>query len=1578
MNIDTLRAELERLFELDELLRLTSDILELDPTHIGSTTTLASFAHALVDYCAREHTLLALSDVVAVCKPDASPELSTPAMDGASLLPELHPGDLWEGFVIVRKLGSGPWGTSYLATQGGSEVRLKVVPDGAIQGRAALPRFLTYCRLLARQSGPGIPAQLAAHKSPEYLRVQHVYRAGETLAARLARTGPEHFADLRGILEALLGSLSSLHRARLPHGNLQLGNVLVLTSKPTQLELLLLDAGFDRLRSHTALALGSAQGFGAGLAPEQIRGRAADARSDVYAFGVLCYELLAGVSPFAAVAPVDRAIAHLTEEPLPPSRVARHTFIDAELDAFVLGLLAKDPSHRPPHAMAVLEEFSRLQGGRVRLPGDDPQETLRVLLDQVRSAEKGPQRAHLLAQIARAYELGLGNKAQALLSLAEAFCEAPQHAQYADEIERIAGTDEDAFARVLRTCAQAVLPQAVDASAESALLLRMGRWYEHKLSRPELALPCYEGVLAKSPESDAALEGAARIQRKLQNWTKLVELLLARAEHAKTPARARDLRAEAAEVMGTCLHDADRARELYEQIVFEDPTHHAGEALGSIYQTSADHAGYERLLDLRARSARGKERVSLLLRLAEHRAGPLANGAAALATFEAILRENPRDVVALQGLERLLADGGRRGELAQNLEMQLETSATPRQRIELLRRLSQLYSDEYLDRDRAAAALEEIVATDPTDTSAWLSLAEISEQHLGRPEQAIAAYQHVVELVPGHTAALSALARLHDLSGNADAAMQAYELAVEADPRNATLYRALRRLYVENGDARAALQVLECEIELADGDRAKSKLLGQLATLAYDIEDGERATRAAERAHTHDPTNLDARLTLAELAFDAERYAEASSHYEPVIERIQSLEADMATRVVGRYIEALYRTQHTDQALAAQELLTAIAPDDPAAWLWVSDSAFQHAPLAIAAELYAGVLADFSSRLSNAERALCLYRYGETLRQMGQFETAIEALEAAADLEPADPLPLGALAHAHAAREAWEDVMKVKTRLLDFADDSTRLELLLDIGELARDKLDDRALAVKSFALALEEQPEDRRLLTRLMQLYSEDKDWTRLVDVVLRLAKFVEEPGHRTKYLHTAAIVTSRQLGDTERAIDLYEQVLELDPAHDKANRELTLLELGRGNYASVETLIERRLERARENGDVALEVAALDELAELYENHLGAPERAIEVYEAARTLDPHDQRREELLAALYAQTAEEHLDEALSAHMRLLRGDPYRADYYRKLRAIYTAGKMPDAAFCACQALCVLDAASPEEERFFGRFRAETPAFSAVGLGEEEWTHAVVHPHASLPLTRVLAALEPAILALDPRSPAAPGYDSDDGEAKGAPLLRRALDLSAAVLGIEAPPVFRDADPAKGLSFLHGEPPAVVLGAAAINADIPAQAAAFIAARHVSYFQHGMYLRQRVASLLELRRWLYAALKLGETTLPVPPDLVNALDDASLVIARHLSTEQRSQLEEAVAELMESGVDLDLKRWIQGVDLTADRAGLLVADDLETAFEIIRASDEHSSAVPIDERLSELLLYAVSEPYFALRKRLGIAIGT
>ena len=64
--------------------------------------------------------------------------------------------------------------------------------------------------------------------------------------------------------------------------------------------------------------------------------------------------------------------------------------------------------------------------------------------------------------------------------------------------------------------------------------------------------------------------------------------------------------------------------------------------------------------------------------------------------------------------------------------------------------------------------------------------------------------------------------------------------------------------------------------------------------------------------------------------------------------------------------------------------------------------------------------------------------------------------------------------------------------------------------------------------------------------------------------------------------------------------------------------------------------------------------------------------------------------------------------------------------------------------------------------------------------------------------------------------------------------------------------------------------------------------------------------------------------------------------------------------------------------MDLTADRAGFLLANDLELAFEIVRASEDGGTTVPTKERVKELLLWAVSEEYFTLRRRLGIAIDT
>ena len=82
-------------------------------------------------------------------------------------------------------------------------------------------------------------------------------------------------------------------------------------------------------------------------------------------------------------------------------------------------------------------------------------------------------------------------------------------------------------------------------------------------------------------------------------------------------------------------------------------------------------------------------------------------------------------------------------------------------------------------------------------------------------------------------------------------------------------------------------------------------------------------------------------------------------------------------------------------------------------------------------------------------------------------------------------------------------------------------------------------------------------------------------------------------------------------------------------------------------------------------------------------------------------------------------------------------------------------------------------------------------------------------------------------------------------------------------------------------------------------------------------------------------------------------------------------------VNRLLSAAPELDLKKWTAAVDLTADRVGFVLANDLEIATALVRASPDEASAVAQKDRLKELTLFSVSESYFALRHKLGIAIG-
>src|SRR5690606_38499900 len=265
------------------------------------------------------------------------------------------------------------------------------------------------------------------------------------------------------------------------------------------------------------------------------------------------------------------------------------------------------------------------------------------------------ERARALVEIGRLYARELQDPEQALVAFTQALCESPEAAP-SEDIERLAADRQARWWEVLGQVAEAAGAEGLAFEHKRALLGQLGRWYLEKVSRPDLALAAYQAIVADEPSNLDALEGLCRIYRKAQQWPELVTALLRRADATPTPARARDARAEAAEVLEFHLNEPARARDLYQQVLPDDPGHsRAGDALVRGYERAGDFAALAALLEQRADARSGEERLALMTRIAEVYEDRLDDASEAIRRYRAVLDLDAEQLDALRGLDRLYA-----------------------------------------------------------------------------------------------------------------------------------------------------------------------------------------------------------------------------------------------------------------------------------------------------------------------------------------------------------------------------------------------------------------------------------------------------------------------------------------------------------------------------------------------------------------------------------------------------------------------------------------------------------------------------------------------------------------------------------------------------------------------------------------------------------------------------------------------------------------------------------------------------------------------------------------------------------
>jgi streptogramin lyase len=259
---------------------------------------------------------------------------------------ELPAGTVFAGHRIEAVVGRGGMGVVYRATQLDLDrtVALKVVAPELLDEERARERFLQESRLAAAIDHPHvIPLYYAGEdRGIPYLAMRFVAGDdGRTLVRREGALEPQRAAR---IVAQVAGALDAAHAAGLVHRDVKPANVLLGPNDHAYLS----DFGLSRrVRSISGVtATGQWVGTLDYVAPEQIRGGAVDARTDVYALGCVLYFLLTGAIPFPREGDEARLWAHLTEPPPVPSE---HGAPPA-FDPVVRRALAKSPDDRYPSA----------------------------------------------------------------------------------------------------------------------------------------------------------------------------------------------------------------------------------------------------------------------------------------------------------------------------------------------------------------------------------------------------------------------------------------------------------------------------------------------------------------------------------------------------------------------------------------------------------------------------------------------------------------------------------------------------------------------------------------------------------------------------------------------------------------------------------------------------------------------------------------------------------------------------------------------------------------------------------------------------------------------------------------------------------------------------------------------------------------------------------------------------------------------------------------------------------------------------------------------------------------------------
>jgi tetratricopeptide (TPR) repeat protein len=1137
----------------------------------------------------------------------------------------------------------------------------------------------------------------------------------------------------------------------------------------------------------------------------------------------------------------------------------------------------------------------------------------------------------------------------------------------------------------MRDTLDQALNVAVANDDRKVILVDLGQLLEKHMQERDQAVSFFRRALEIDPYYMPSLEALERIYDETDEHEELAGILNRKVKALREPEEVAGAQQRLGELYETKLENWEKAGDMYRAVVGYNPgSLPALRGLQRVYELTQNWGDLVEVLERQLNVVETERaRVDVLMKLAQIQEEQFLKADVAAQKLERVLELDPSVVPAYEALERCYRRLKQWSEFIATCERHVSEVSDVATKADLHEQIARVYSDEVGDLDRAIDAYQNIVDLDDTRLPALEALARLHERQ-GDTARSIDVMIRIADLTPDGSQRVEMYYRigkaLDDKLSDRAQARERFEMALDLDPKHLPTLSALRAIATEDADWDNVARYLEEEQKYTESARAKSRLLVELGKV-QDQRLGEHAPAIAayERAIASDRENEEAAMPLVDEYVATERWADAAPLAEMLVKKSKSREKSeqhSLNRLLGKIQEA---RKNYPEALKAYQTAHQLDVTDPETVRGLAAVTFELGDWPSALTNYQKVLTGLSEGDVD-ERVEVYHRLGRIKQAQGQNKQAINNFEKALSLDPNHRKTLDSLVDIYSAEGDWPQVAEHKRRILEqLYDDEERLSMLVGIADVWGEKQKDASKAIEALEEARGIRPQDHVILHKLLAFYQQSGDWRQMVEALASISEIEQEPAKKARYSYTMAQLYRDKIQDMERAVELFNEALDLAPdfleAFERINKILTV----ERNWKQLERQYRKMIHRVAGKGKTDLEFNLWHQLGLVYRDRLSNVQPALEAFRMASSLRPEDSQERVILSELHEMA--EQFDEAIAEQRVLLEQKPLSVSPYRALYRLYSKKRAVDEAWCAAGALVFMQQATTEERAFYERHRVKGMPQVRGRLTNEVWAKHLIHDEENVYISKMFEMITPAALqakiAMLKAKRQLPDLDKRLlQDAKNSTVtFAKTFFWAANILGVHAPELYVRSDIPGSVVAVPMLPPASLAGQTVLTGFQP-QELTFICGKHLASYRGEHYIRTLFPTQAELTIMLFAGVMLSAPNTPMPPDMAQQIRMTAQELGRYIQPVQLEGLRTVVKRFIDEGAKANIKRWNFAVEMTAARAGFVLCGDLEICKKVLSSEQTRPGEPTAAEKMQGLLAYSVSEDYAKVRQALGVAV--